>query len=99
MHLAGVGELDGVANEVQQHLREALFVSETKWEWLVHRGRERELLVLGERFGGRAHRLDHALDGILAHVEGELAGLDLAPRDSSMSCASPCDSRPPQPMC
>jgi hypothetical protein len=25
-HLAGVGELDGVANEVEEHLREALFV-------------------------------------------------------------------------
>jgi len=26
-HLAGVGELDGVAHEVEQHLREALFVA------------------------------------------------------------------------
>jgi len=26
-HLAGVGELDGVAHQVQQHLREALFIA------------------------------------------------------------------------
>src|SRR5262249_29408987 len=76
-HLAGVGELDGVANEIEQHLREALFVSEANWERLVHGRRERELLVLGERLGGGTYRLDHTLDRILAHVEGELSGLDL----------------------
>src|SRR5262249_10063115 len=59
---ADVGELDGVANEVEQHLREALFVSEANWERLVNGRRKRELLVLGERLGGRAHRLNHALD-------------------------------------
>src|SRR5215475_6998851 len=47
-HLAGVGELDGVANEIEQHLRQALFVSEANRERLLHGGRERELLVLGE---------------------------------------------------
>ena len=34
--LASVGELDGVANEIEQHLREALFVPEAKWERFVH---------------------------------------------------------------
>src|SRR5262245_63083863 len=76
-HLAGVGELDGVTNEVEQYLREALFVSEANWKRLVHGCPERELLVLGERLGGRAYRLDHALDGVFGHVEGELAGFDL----------------------
>src|SRR5262249_20661576 len=61
-HLAGVGELDGVANKVQQHLREALLVSEANGKRLVHGRRERELLVLCERLGGCTHRLDHALD-------------------------------------
>src|SRR5215468_2116130 len=55
-HLAGVGELDGVADEVEQHLREALFVSEANGKRLVHGRREREHLILGERLGGRAHR-------------------------------------------
>ena len=40
-------------------------------------GLERELLGLGQRLGCRAHRLDHALDGVLAEVQAELAGLDL----------------------
>src|SRR5262249_8996480 len=35
-YLAGVGELDGVAHEVEQHLREALFVSEANRERLLH---------------------------------------------------------------
>src|SRR5215472_12719223 len=58
---AGVREFDGVTNEIEQHLREALFVPEANRERLVHGRREGELLVLGERLGGRAHRLDHAL--------------------------------------
>src|SRR5262252_4327982 len=76
-NFAGVGKLDGVADEIEQHLREALLVSEAKWERFVHGRRKRELLVLGERLGGRAHRLYHALDRVFGHVEGELAGLDL----------------------
>src|SRR5262249_22150370 len=36
-----------------------------------------EILVLGERLGGRSHGLYDALNGILGHIEGELAGLDL----------------------
>jgi hypothetical protein len=38
---------------------------------------ECEIHVLCRRLGGGAHCLDHALDGIFGHVEGELAGLDL----------------------
>src|SRR5262245_18798151 len=76
-NLAGVGELDGIANEIEQHLREALFVPEANWERLVYGRRQRELLVLGKRLRSRAYRLDHALDGVLGHVQGELAGLDL----------------------
>src|SRR5262249_32261372 len=50
-HLAGVGELDGVPNEIEQNLREALFVAEANGERLVHRRRKRQLLVLGEGLG------------------------------------------------
>src|SRR5215510_13072843 len=76
-HLAGVGELDSVAHEIKQHLSQALFVSKANWERLVDGCRKREILVLGERLSGSADRLDHALDGVFGHVEGELAGLDL----------------------
>src|SRR5215467_15968929 len=42
-HLAGISELDGVPYEVEQHLREALFVPEANRERLVHGRRECEL--------------------------------------------------------
>src|SRR5262249_29724635 len=50
--LAGVGELDGVANEIEQHLCEALFITEANGKRLVHRRGKCELLVLCERLGG-----------------------------------------------
>ena len=46
-HLAGVGEFDGVPNEVQQHLREALLIPETDGQGFGNLRRKRELLVLG----------------------------------------------------
>ena len=57
--------------------REALLVAEADRERVVHGRRERELLVLSKRLGGRAHRLDHALDGVFSHIQGELARLNL----------------------
>src|SRR5262249_10782988 len=39
----GVGELDGVPDEIEQNLREALLVAEPDWELLVHGRRQREL--------------------------------------------------------
>src|SRR5262245_35341559 len=76
-HLAGVRKLDGVAYEIEEHLGKALLIAETNGQGLGHLGRERELLILGERLGGRAYRLDYALDGVFGHVQGELTGLDL----------------------
>jgi hypothetical protein len=51
------------------HLREALFVAEAKRERLVHGRRDLEFLVLRERLGGRTHRLNHTLDGVLGYSE------------------------------
>src|SRR5262249_11309102 len=76
-HLASVRELYCVAYEIKQHLSEALLVAETNGERVGHLGLERELLVLREGFGGRAHGLDHALEGIFSHVQCELARFDL----------------------
>src|SRR5262245_10178928 len=76
-HLADVCELDGVPNEVEEHLSEALLVAKPDGQGLRYLGLECELFVLRERLGGRAHRLDHALDGVFGHGQGELAGLDL----------------------
>jgi hypothetical protein len=74
---ASVGELDGVANQVEQHLREPLLVAKPNRQRFGHLRPERELLVLRERFGGRTHGLDHALNLVCRHVQGELAGFDL----------------------
>jgi len=82
---AGVGELDGITDEVEQHLRKALFVSEANRERLVHGRSERELLVLGERLGGRAHSLDHTLDRIFGGRRADRIGMALKakPEDAS----------------
>src|SRR5262245_13296610 len=76
-HLASVGELDGVADEIKEHLGQTLLIAEANGEGLRHLGLERELLVLCQRLCGRTYRLDHALDGVFANVQGELAGFDL----------------------
>ena len=76
-HFAGVGELDGVADEVEEHLGETLLVAEADRQLLGNVGLERELLGLSQRLGRRTHRLNHGLDRVLAEVQAELAGLDL----------------------
>ena len=55
-HLACIREFNGVAHEVEKHLRQALLVAEANWQRLGHLGLKCQLLVLGERLGGRAHR-------------------------------------------
>jgi hypothetical protein len=49
-------------DQVEQHLSEALLVAKTERQRLGDLGREKELLVLRQRLGGRAHGLDHAVD-------------------------------------
>src|SRR5262249_41070315 len=66
-----------VADQVEKHLGQALLIAEANWKRLVYGSRKRELLVLGKRLRGRAHRLDHTLNRVFAHVEGELPGFDL----------------------
>src|SRR5262245_46705974 len=51
-HLTHIGELDGVPNEIEEHLGEALLVAKPNGQGLRHLSLERELLVLGERFRG-----------------------------------------------
>ena len=45
-HLAGVGELDGITNEVEEHLGEALLIAEANGQRFRHLGLEGKLLVL-----------------------------------------------------
>jgi hypothetical protein len=73
VHLSTVRKLDRIADEVEEHLGKALFVTDTNGKRLGYFCPERELLVLPERLGGRTHGLDNALDGVFGHVQGELA--------------------------
>src|SRR5215475_2462138 len=77
-HFSYVGELDCVADEVEQHLGKPLFVAEPHGHGFGYFGLERKLLVLRQRLGRGAHRLDDDLDRILRHVQGELFGFDLS---------------------
>src|SRR5262245_64570567 len=76
-HFALVCKLDGVAYEVEEHLRQPLLVPQPDWQRLGHLSLEGEIFVLRERLGGRTHRLNYALDSVFTHVQGELARLDL----------------------
>ena len=72
-----VGELDRIADEVQQHLRQPPLVAAADRQPLLHLRREREPLRLGERLRAREDRLHDLPDGVIVKREGELAGLDL----------------------
>src|SRR5262245_54014685 len=76
-HLPFVGELNGVADQIEQYLGEALLITKTKRQGLRNVGAENEILVLRQRLGGRAHGLDDARDRVLGHVQCELARFDL----------------------
>src|SRR5262245_15273550 len=49
---AGVGELDGISDEIEEDLRQTLLVAEAEGEWLCHICLERELLRLRQGLGG-----------------------------------------------
>src|SRR5690349_11541674 len=76
-HLTFVGEFDGVSNEVEYDLGEALLVTHANRKLLANLGREHELLGFRQRLGCRAHGLDDIFERILAKVQSELAGLNL----------------------
>jgi hypothetical protein len=52
-HLASVGELDGVAHEVEKHLGETLLVAEASGQRLGHLSLERKPFVLGKGLCGK----------------------------------------------
>ena len=76
-HFARIGELDGVADQIEQHLRQAAFVAAAAGQVGRHIGLECELLVERQRLDRVVDRLGHVLQRIIGEVERELAGLDL----------------------
>src|SRR5262249_27682786 len=53
--LTCIGELDRIADEVEQHLREALLIAKAYRQRLGHFGAQCDLLALRERLGRCAH--------------------------------------------
>ena len=76
-HLAGVGELDGVADEVEHHLRQPPLVAVALRHVGLRFDLEAELLVVGERLDRAEHVVEHVLHRIVGERQRELAGLDL----------------------
>ena len=74
---AGIGELDGVADEINQDLGQAAAVTMTRWQFGGNFHLERELLVRGQRLQRAADGLGNVLNRVVGEFEFELAGLDL----------------------
>ena len=74
--LALVGELDGVADEVEQHLREAALVAMADGQIWGHVDRQGELLSGCERLDRSKDGLDHVLERVVRKIERQLTGLD-----------------------
>ena len=75
--LAGLGELDGIADEIQQRLGDPPLVALPERQVLGDHGPEQQLLLGRQGFRGRHDRLDHFLDRVVGDGKGQLAGFDL----------------------
>ena len=76
-HFAGVGELDGVADQVEQHLGELALVAVAGRQVGRHVGLELEVLLRRQRLDRAEHIVNDILDRILGNRKLELARLDL----------------------
>src|SRR6516225_7972421 len=74
---AGIGELDRVADQIDQNLRQAAAISMTRRQFGSKLELERELLVGRQRLQRAANRLGDVLNAVIGKVENQLAGLDL----------------------
>src|SRR5262245_15882142 len=76
-HLAGVRELDGVANEIDQDLRQTPSVTAARGQLRCHLDFECELFVGCQRLKRAADSLSNVLNGVIGQFEHQLPGLDL----------------------
>src|SRR6516165_4438246 len=74
---ASIGELDGVADEIDQNLRQAAAISMTRRQFGSKLELERELLVGRQRLQRAADGLGNVLNAVIGKLENQLAGLDL----------------------
>src|SRR6516165_8920072 len=76
-HLASIGELDGVADQIDQDLGQAAAVTVARRQFGGHFDFERQLLISSQRFKRAADSLRNILDAVIRQFEYKLAGLDL----------------------
>jgi hypothetical protein len=76
-HLAGVRELYGVADEIDQNLRQAPSVTAPRGQLRSHLDFEHELFVGCERLERAADGLGNVLNAVIGEFEFQLTGLDL----------------------
>src|SRR6516164_5734981 len=75
--LARIRELNGVADKIDQNLRQAAAISMTRRQFGSKLELERELLVSRERLQRAADGLGDVLNAVIGKLENQLAGLDL----------------------
>src|SRR6516165_5007454 len=75
--LARIRELNGVADKIDQNLRQAAAISMTRRQFAGKLKLECELLVSRERLQRAADSLGDVLNAVIGKFENQLAGLDL----------------------
>ena len=75
-NLALVGELDGIADEVEQHLGKAALVAMADGQIWGYVHRQGELLSGRERLDGRNDGVHDVLERVVRKIERQLTGLD-----------------------
>src|SRR5262249_20459246 len=76
-YFAGIGELNGIADEIDQDLRQAAAITMTGRQFESNLDFESELFVSRQRLQRAAEGLGNTLDAVTGQFEHDLAGLDL----------------------
>src|SRR6516162_6582736 len=75
--LARISELDGVANKIDQNLRQSSAVTMAWWQFRGHLDFEGQLFVSRQRLQRAANGLGNVLNAVIRKFEFKLTGLDL----------------------
>src|SRR6516165_9273245 len=76
-NFARISELDGVANKIDQNLRQSSAVTMAWWQFRGHLDFEGQLFVSRQRLQRAADGLGDVLNAVIGKFENQLAGLDL----------------------
>src|SRR6516165_6029390 len=76
-NFARISELDGVANKIDQNLRQSSAVTMAWWQLRGHLDFEGQLFVSRQRLQRAANGLGNVLNAVIRKFEFELTGLDL----------------------